>query len=350
MTSDVLSKLDELKDAVEDEDSEQALTVLSNLQDAYDEQAAAERPHIERAKKLTRGNMDDTPKQVMSFLQETTAAQMNRAGALIAVKTSLAYPEETDEDILKLIEALEERERSVAAATETVSDELATVTLPAFPFVLKTSTPEVPVGKGSSTDVSATVLNVGDEAVTGLSSTVQISDGLSVIDGPSVSDEIAPDESTEVLTTLRAESAGDYTVTIEVAGDSGRDGVQTAQLEVFTKGSFVDRIRRQVDQLRTRVAEATPPSGGQQRELISKLDAVLERLQKAEHHIERSEPKKANNMLNAASRQLGGFINDLEANGRNNDGNKIPEHRRIAFIEAASESIELLSAAQNANI
>lgn len=350
MTSDVLHTLDELKGTIENDETERALAVLDDLRDAYEEHATEERPRIERAKRITRRNNGDEPEQVMSFLQQTTAAQMNRAGALIAVRTSLAYPEKTDEDPVELIETLEERERSVADATAAVSDELASVSLPALPFVVEISTPELPVGKGSTTDVTATVRNVGDETATGLSSTVRVDDGVSVADGPEGSDEISPGESTEVLVTLRAEAAGDYTVTFEVGGDPERDGVETDQLEVLAKGGFIDRTERQVDQLRTRVEEASPPSGGQQRQLLAKLDGASDSLEQAEHHVDGSEPKEANNMLTRASRQLGAFINAVEADGQGNGQNEMPESRRIAFIEAARDSIELLSEARNAGI
>lgn len=347
MSGDVIGALEDLRSAIESDGTASALDALDDLADAYESLAAAERPRIERAKVVTRATAGDEPGAALSFLEETTTAQLNRAGALVALRSALAYPERTDEDPAALVETLLERERTVAAAGEAAADRLAEVSLPALPVVVSVSTPEGPVGKGSTADVSATVLNAGDEPATGLSATVEVPDGLAVVDGATVANELAPRESTTVTATLRAEAAGDHVVTVEVTGDPDRDAVETDQVEVLAKGGFVDRVGRQLDLLRSRVEEASPPSGGQQRQLLAKLDAAADSVERAEDHVERGQAKQANDALTAASRQVGAFVNAVEATG---GGNRLPEDRRVAFAEAAADVVDLLAAARDAAI
>lgn len=85
-------------------------------------------------------------------------------------------------------------------------------------------------------------------------------------------------------------------------------------------------------------------------QVLAKLNAAASSLAKAEDHIDRSKLKQANNMLPTASRQLGAFINAVEAGENGNGNRKLPESRRVAFVEAASDTIVQLSAAQNAAI
>lgn len=190
---------------------------------------------------------------------------------------------------------------------------------------------------------------IADERAMGLEASVSSGEGLTRVADPSGSDTIDAGSSAAVSTELRADAAGDYTITVEVTGDPERDAVGTDQVEVVDKGGFVERAQRQIEQLRTRVRERDPPSGGQQRQLVAKLDAALDCLEKAERHVDEGASKTANNMLNAASKQLGGFINAVEADGKGR-GNAIPDGRRVAFGEAAADIIDLLAEAEMAEI
>lgn len=350
MSSDVITVLEDLQRTIKEGKTGEAIVALEDLRGAYEEQTAEERRRMERAKTLARETAGDEPDALRTYLDEMLAVRLNRAGALIALRMSLIYPDQTDEDPVALVEALEQREQTVLEAAEAVSDDLEGVSLPAFPAVVGVHPPEGAVGKGATVDVTAAILNVGDEPATGLSSGVQLSDGLELVDSTEVSQRLTPGESTEVIATVRAESAGDRTITVEVSGDSDREGVETGQLEVLTKGGFVDRAQRHLDQLRTRIEESSPPSGGTQRKLMAKLDAASEKLADAEHHVERSEPKRANNALRTASNQLGAFINAVEGDGAGNGRAKMSESSRRALVESASDTIDLLSGTRTAEI
>lgn len=350
MVNQVLRILDELKAALGAGDVERALDRLQALRDVYTTRAAEERPRLERAKRLIRDNLGDEPDVVMAFLEEATTIQLNRVGALLAVQTSLTYPRETEEDPSELVTTLETRERALSKATTAVEDQLTGISLPALLFLRAVETPTLPIGKGATTDVTATVLNVGDRTATGVSAAVSVDAGLTVINGPDGLDDIEAGGSTTFSVALRADAAGEHTVTVEVTGDPERGAIESGQLEALSKGGFIERAAQQVDQLRTRVDEASPPSGGHERQLLAKLDAAADSLAAAAEHVEEDEPEAANHRLNTARRQIGAFINALEADRSSKNNDRVPKRLRIGLKVAAEDTIELLSRAREAGI
>lgn len=350
MTGGIFPILDDLETAIEDDENARALSVLDDLGDAYDERAVEQRPRIERAKALARRTAGDVPEDLRSYLEHLAGVRFNRAGALISLRMTLVYSEQTDEQPLDLVETLRQRERALQGAADAVSNRVDEVSIPPFPAVEGIDAPARALGKGSTGAVTATILNAGDGALTGLSSTTAVPDGLELVDGPELPERLGPGASKEVTVTVRGAAVGDYTVSIHVSDDSGREGVDSALLEVLGKGGFVDRGQGHLDQLRTTVEDAAPPSGGLEQQLLSKIDAAEDSLSDADHRIERSKPKQANNRIKTASRQLGAFINAVEADGKGKGKSSLPESRRVTFVESASDTIDLLSAAQTAHI
>jgi len=350
MSSDVFPVLDDLEDAIEGDETARALSVLEALDDAYEQRAIEQRPRIERAKSLARQTAGDVPEDLQSYIEQLAGVRFNRAGALISLRITLIYSEQTDEQPLDLVETLRKREQALQETLDAIRSDVDNVSLPPFPVVGGIEPPTRAVGKGSTGAVTATALNAGDEAVSALSSTVATPEGVELVDGTNPPTRLGPGESDEIAATVRGTSVGDYTVSIRLSGDADREGVDSATLEVLGKGGFVERGQRQLDQLRNTVEDVAPPSGGQEEQLLSKLAAAERSLSEAAHQVERSNPERANNKIRTASRQLGAFINAVEADGNGKGKSRLPESRRVTLLESARDTIELLSRAQDAAI
>lgn len=103
-----------------------------------------------------------------------------------------------------------------------------------------------------------------------------------------------------------------------------------------------------VERLREQILTNEDIEGGWENSLISQLDAAVDGLERALVEIEDERAKQANNALNAATRQLGAFLNSFDA--RRNDRDPVDDGRAFSIRTGAEGAIENAAKAKDADI
>ncbi|WP_137283742.1 hypothetical protein [Halorussus salinisoli] len=175
------------------------------------------------------------------------------------------------------------------------------------------------IPKGNDLETHLGLQNVGTEPATSIRCSAQGQQSLSVT--PSRIESLADGERERLTVAGTPERDGAVVVS---AATNDRSVEETVAISVVSKAEYIARARQSIDRLRSFVAEELDETGsggrGQKGSdgrdaggLSAKLDAAVEKLDDAREHLESDRPEPANGNLRAAQRQLGAFINSVQA-------------------------------------
>ncbi|MFC7076085.1 COG1361 family protein [Haloarcula halophila] len=199
-TASATDLLERLETAIENDQSDEARTALTQLTDSYQSvrpRESAKVATVEAARETDELSFEET-QELTKALREAGQTKLLRSKALTATTALLDAGTDNPPDTATVIEAIEaarQQEQSLdqtLSATESLVDK---VTLPPAIELLALSVPSsVPVGENAS--VTATVANTGDSTATGVNLTLDLPETLSASQTSFVIGQVGDDPAT----------------------------------------------------------------------------------------------------------------------------------------------------------
>lgn len=358
MSQTIPGLLSEFEQAIETANYQTAAQTVNTLTDRYETQMAADEIRMTRAFGASDISVN-TPAydSVQMYAVNATAVAQARAGFLTQVTSYLSDPATaTSQSILEPTRTLREREETLSEAREFATDAIEGATVPAAVQLLTTEFPTRFNPKGASETLTVAVGNAGDSPADGVVIEVTDPDGLTVT--PSTTDlgTLDPRERATVAVEVTYDVAGEYTLTVDL--DPTLDSTDFERLDVIvrTKLDLITTGIEGIEDFRARLG-AVEMKDGPQNGLDSKLANANRKTEQAKGFAMDGRAKQANNMLNAATRILGAFLNQLDAltktpDESNGQGKQpsIPPADHWTLDQTAEHFIDLLVAAQRADL
>lgn len=346
----IVEDLDSFADAVRSGDLDRARRVADRLSDQYDALRVEENAAVERAL-AGRDRLDiprDDKQRLNRLAFSQSATQMARSGFLTATATHLSDPAATDADeLVANAGKLREQESELLDAADAASPVLDDVTLPPVLGFASVDAPEGPHPKGGTFTATTTLQNVGDDVATSVSVSHDAVDGVTVTPGSRSVGDLAPQSNVTSEFEVTGDEAGEYTLSFTASADVDSTSKRLV-FEVVSKGDLVESILDGLSSLSDRL-EALPK--GVSRSLSSKVETAVSCAEKAGSFVEGGRAKQANNALNAASKALGAFLNEVDALSRGKgNGRKIDSATTRALRGLASRLVDLIALAKRAEI
>lgn len=130
---------------------------------------------------------------------------------------------------------------------------------------------------------------------------------------------LAAGETATATFTLPTDEPGQYRALFTVDTDDGGSDRRDISYEVRDIGGFSDLGCTMIEEMIDALEESDAVTGGRQRSLTAKLEAACDSLDRASSFEEDGRGRPAENQLDTATRQLGAFLNQLEAVGAETD-------------------------------
>ncbi len=349
----VVTTLENLQTALDDQAFAEAERLLADLGDAYGtmrgEEAALERKAIavrDRVEPLDGG----IPDELSAFVTTGSATSMGRGGVLWGTKQYLLDPTEGGVDSLKQqVGDLKEQEETFLEAEIALQSTLDTVDvdLPAILVVSRAQLPDGPYIPGHGYEFTAAALNVGDTPAESVSLRVETPDGVSVSRSSADVGTLEPDQEAVRTFTVEADGPGGYNVggVVESAdGDVGSDS-NTAQFTVVGADDLSEQALEAVRRTETRLKDSDLKKG-EAKSLLSKLTAAEKKIEHGRSHLDRGNEQRADNQFEAATRILGAFLNERNSNGK--PSRSVDDTTHTVLENLTNTAIDQLALAQRA--
>ena len=369
-----MTELENLKTAVENDDKAQALRIVPELVEEFEERRMVEYSRIELAKtvkNLVEREGEDT--ETASEYLKTTAEASEERTRLNASLYGYLSNEENPESVLGDVEdALSKRQEVISAGRELVRLKDEIVDFP--PVVVLYGDNEIEVKKGERLDETYYIENIGGNDAENVSFSVESTElgfrvqpsdiGKLPVEeamGVSLVSDIPPESRTGFRTTVSMET--------KVADSEEETKIPdslSVTVEVTTKGDYLDRAISQTRNLRSSVLDTSsgsgnpgrgggPPAGkGNQGSargvngLRSKLDNIEKTLVSIEEQMDVDggpSQNALNSKIDSVINKYGAFLNQVKALG--NSG-KITEFRSVLLQQDGRGVVDTLENAKTA--
>lgn len=312
MPSDKLPDiLADLTAAATDADREAVKGAVDDLQAEIDRIEAAESVLLTRSAiaRDTRHLDSEGRQRLDSLARSASAINLPRAGvvttgAFYATSPSLVDAEDLSQQATDLA-AEEEAFSQEAAEAESL---LADMTLPPLLEVISAGVERRIVPKGTETEATLTVQNVGDGGAEDV--ILSSSNALSVAPPSFSLDFLEGGAKIERTMGVSGDSAGDYRITFDVESANAGSDTRSVQGTVLDKIGFIQRTRSDIDRVLESLAAAGLPKGVV-KSIRKKIENADAKLVDAGAFARDSRVKQANNMIGAALNMLGAALNQL---------------------------------------
>lgn len=348
MPSDTLpSLLASMAEALRANDLETARNRLDEVEAVYEEIDLPER-RVQRKATIGRDSTEtptDVRKRLDKYAQAVNASDLARSSMLTTATVYLADPTQRDvDDIANTLEEQAEHEATLVELESNVSDDLEAVDLPASLLVKTVETPTGPRPKGSAFEATVGVENIGDTAAKTVTMTV---DSEATVSPTSVDfGDLNEGTRKDAVLEVDAETAGEFTLTLQADGDPGGADETTERFRVVDKATGIDTARGSIADLIDRIDDSNELTGGRENATISKLESADAKLADAERFLDKENSRQADEMLETATHILGAFLNQVDSltDGANGNGNgrgdaKAPSESFVRTLTTVGEGI-----------
>lgn len=315
--------LNDVSDAIRAKNLETARDRLDKIERIYDTIDATER-QLQRQATVGRDSTETRAtvrRRLDEYAQTAVSTDLARSSMLTAVTIYLADPSQTEaSEIAQTLEKQANHERSLLDIESTVKDDIAEIQLDPTLLVATADLPTEPQPKGSSFEVPVTVQNVGDSAAEGV--TLSVKSDISVSPKAANMGQIAPKSTEQVSFRIEADISGEFTLRLDVDGETGAADERTERFRILDKRSAIDPAREAVSDLIGHIEESENLKKGVINSLLSKLESAAAKLDHARDFLNRGKVKQANNMLRTAMRIIGAFLNQIDGLTHGNQSNR----------------------------
>ncbi|SHG93886.1 CARDB domain-containing protein [Halobaculum gomorrense] len=213
------SLLSDFTTAVENDRRVLARTILGQIADAYERNAADFQARTQRAMAaVEEGSLTESEREeLLAFARNAAQTDLTRSGFLV---DAVNFFEGTQggSNLVETASQVRRTERDIDEASETVSSVTSEASLTATPSILGSTAPEE-LTRGATVEVVATVGNVGDAESATLAVTVEAEDGLEPSRSSVEVGRLAGGDRTEVTVELTARRAGSHSATLALEAD-----------------------------------------------------------------------------------------------------------------------------------
>lgn len=357
MPTDIGRLYDTLHAAIAADEFVTAEETLQDIAAAYDQAERTERRTIGRALAVRNEQIvpTDVQKQVTDIATQHVRVDQSRMMALIAARGYLTNPvEEGKDELLDNLSQMQDYEETAEGLLDNAESLVSEVTVPPKVENVALDGPEVNVPKSEVVVVEAEVENVGDESAVDI--TIEQESSLNLTPSSLTEGDLAGGNATTVEFSGTATTSGTYTVRVTADAGNSRPATDEIDLVVIDKSEAARASRSLLEELRTIIEESSDITRGLETSLLELVSNAERHVDRALTHIESNDPEAADNHLRVAIKQLGAFLNRLDAdhgggnagNGRGNED--IPSSLRRTLEQVAESTIDKLTLAQRAAI
>jgi len=241
--------LAQLATAIDEQRYEDAQGLLSQLQTQYEERADTENRTIARTQVVrTATDTDlDEVQNLTEYLRMATSTKLRRS-AVLSKMSAFARSEGAELDqseARQTVETAKQQEADFKTETETVQSQVADRSLSPRIAVSSASVTQSALETGATTEVSATITNVGDEQAQNANVTISAPDGVSLARSSVTLGQVSADQTVTESFQITGDEAGVYTLTITVTTSNAGEDTETLTLDVTgqeTGQSLVERF------------------------------------------------------------------------------------------------------------
>lgn len=234
----IAALLKAFKNAIRNEEFEQAAKLLREIGRTYDKTSAGETRAVERSL-LTRSRADLTEKQrgvLTAHSQQAIETELIRAMFLSMGAVFVAAPETADaQEMLAITERLARSERTLekkrTKATALVAD--VPSELPPTVAILTVEAPDGPIGVGNSFDLTVVIGNIGDTPAEEVRLQTRGEAGLQVDAPPAAVGALDVGASTMREFILTGERPGNYTLTFMVSSANAGSATEQETVDIL---------------------------------------------------------------------------------------------------------------------
>lgn len=355
-SADVPVLLDEFESTVRDERLSDATAVLNDVLAAVRDRSAADAAVSNRAAAALNvlDQDDDRRDTVDEFVMHSSGLDGARAGFVMSASSALLGPDEVGfDDLIEHTQSLATYEREFRDLRGPIEDVLADVSVPPHIAILETETRRDVNAVAAPFVLETTVGNVGDEPAADVEVGLDLPDGLSGAREAVAVGRLGPELNERVDFELRADAADTYSAEIRGASSNAGERLAQTRVEVVDRGTLLQRILQRIIQLNEFVADNVS-HGGRRNALSANLDTARSRVERAIEFYSNDRYRQTDNMLNAASKNLGALLNKLDAaTGTGKGGAGKGRKRRVddqtAFLirSDATDIVDLIAYARD---
>lgn len=229
MSDTVETLIDELVQALDDGDTDQARNLIGAIGDQYDELRTDEEKRIRQAT-ILRGNgalSQDEEEQLGQLVNTAASTEMKRGAFLIrAVAAVRAVEQETTpegdfEDAVTEVKAADEDLETEVEQNESTIEESE---IPPSIEIIKLRLDPSTVGLDQTSQLNATIGNVGNESANEVELTISPAEGASVSESRKTLGTVVGDEDRTETFDVEAEESGDQRIRMDVtSANAGSD-------------------------------------------------------------------------------------------------------------------------------
>ncbi|QPV64645.1 hypothetical protein I7X12_08575 [Halosimplex litoreum] len=357
----VINLLDTFESAI-DSDPVAATETLGELTAAYADAKVDEEILTRRAAELSGSVSEQSAgERIEALMQASVGTEMSRPAFLAHGAAALETSDEADVETLReqaaQLRARETQYHDAAAEAESAvheADVQGMLELVSFSPVSDT------VPKGSTVAVTGVLVNVGDEQISGIESTVETSDGIAVSDRSGLSSDLSGGARSDVTLTVSGNATGPQDLTIESSSDSTISRTNLS-ITVRDKPQYLTDAVQMIDELLSRI-EGGDVHHGIANALSKKLENARRKVVSARDSARHGDEDAANRDLNPAINMIEAFREQLQsldegggngkgkANGKNGGSEKLPQTLQFTLSKQSKTLLQVLANGEQAAV
>lgn len=244
MNDTVSNLIDDLAEAIRNENAEQARTLISTLGDKYDEVSAEEEKQIRQAA-LLRENADLTEENeetLAALVSRSADTEMKRGAFLLRAAAAVrnieqnVAPDDFDEAVSEVKTADEKLDAQITESEPVIED----ATIPPSVEIVGLSVISATIGRNQTTKLRMTVANVGDESAERVKIELTPDEGISLSEVEDSLGQVREDEEYTRTYDVEANTIGEQRIRASVSSDNaGTDtSSETLTIEETTRSDL----------------------------------------------------------------------------------------------------------------
>ncbi|WP_176548093.1 hypothetical protein [Natrinema sp. CBA1119] len=234
MSDEIPALLERFESRIDTEEYESAAETLNEIAEAF---AGTERENSRvYVQSLAASGRADDEETLTAFAESAATLDLRRSQFLLQAAVYLSAPANFEESTLRSrIDELEDAESTTVERRTAAESTVESVTLPPQPVIIDVEGPRrLSVGETATLDVVAA--NVGDESTASVTVTGSSGDGLTVEHGPQTIGRIQAGSDRPVEVSITGRTAGEYTLSIELAADGSVASTESVTVVVLESG------------------------------------------------------------------------------------------------------------------
>lgn len=236
MSETVTDMIDELVEAINDEDTERARNLIGAIGDSYGEISTEEEKRIRQASLLRGdGTLSETDKEDLGALVSSAAnTEMKRGAFLLRAVTAVreieqnSTPEDFDNAVSEVKSADEELEVQVENSETIIQESEIPPSVEIVNLGLNPST----IGRNQASRLDVTVVNVGDDPAKNVKITIDPAEGTSISELEETLGTVGSDDDRTRDYDIEVNETGEHRIRVEVVSENAGSDIDSKTLSV----------------------------------------------------------------------------------------------------------------------